>query len=250
MKRALRLIYGSENIDTSAAEVTHLLSTKDKRQSKTSYSQLCNQAMESLVLLACKESSVEVETSVKFSTNRFVPISFLSSLVQALDDDSIRNLCRTSKSFQIAITSQRGDKQITHMPFYCIDTVLVSENIQHLEKTNGILLANDTDNDNDTSSSPALLHKNPQSSTIDDEQHSRNDRENYSFINQIKNYWFFIAAGSIFLFFVLCFQYLHIYHLSVYIIGFLITIIVCYIYNRQHTEHSISDTTRFGYESI
>ena len=243
MKRALRLIYGRDNVDTSA-EGVHLLSTTERKpRSKTSYSQLCNQAMESLVLLACKESSVDLETSVKFSTNHFVPISFFCSLVQLLDADSVRNLCRTSKSFHIAITSQEMNKEMPHIPYYCIDTVKVSENIQHLEKANGILLASDA------SSSHGLLNKNTRSSLADDDHNSGTESEHYSF-NQIQNFWFLIAAGSTFLFFILCLQYLHIYKLSVYIIGFLITVFVCYLHNRQRVVPNINDATQFGYEAI
>jgi hypothetical protein len=242
MKRALRLIHGCDN-DTSA-EVAHLLSTKekDKRLAKTSYSQLCDQAMQSLVLLSCKESSLELEASVKFSTNCYVPISFLCSLIQLLDAESIRDLRCTSKSFKIVITSLRATHPISNMPFYCIHTVKLSEKIQQFEDTKGILLAKDA-------FSPASLLNARESSLLIDEESARGDSNSYS-SNQIKLFWFLIAAGTTLLFFFLFLQYLHIYELYVYIIGFVFTIIICYLYKRQHAENNISDISHFGYDAI
>lgn len=245
MKRALRLVYGRDN--STAAEATHLLKAKDsKRQAvtaKASYSQLCNQALQSLVLLACKETNGPfLETSVKFSSNRFVPISFICSLVSVLDDNSTRNLCQTSKSLNIAIHSCREASHFSHshMPLYCIDTAKVSENIQHLEETKGTLLANEV-------SSPMSHNENTHSSFTNENHVSTSE------CDQIKNFWFFVAMGSIFLLFGFCLQYLHNLYISIFFTGFIIAIIIWYIYKRNHAAAAINisaPTTHDGYDSI
>jgi hypothetical protein len=137
MKRALRLVYGCDG--ETPAEVAPLLLAKDDRQSKITLQELCNQAMQSLVLLSSKElnsSSDQTESHVKFTTNKYVPMSFFRSLMQLLDAESISNLACTSKAFKTALHSQSSSYPRPSMPVYCIDTVQLSKKIQHLEETN------------------------------------------------------------------------------------------------------------------
>jgi hypothetical protein len=161
---------------------------------------------------------------------------------------------------KLPITSQMATDHINHMPLYRIDTSRLSEKIQHLEETKGVLLASSHDTSRQTrkggAASSPLDHKSRNgwpSPGGDDDAAARDSSCNYYTISQIKNCWFLIVAGCIFLFYILLLQYLHIHKLSVYIFGFIFTIVVCFLYRRQEEadyNESIAGINHFGYESI
>lgn len=241
MKRALRLIYGGPDSSASENEISPLLSANDGRQNKTTLYQLRNQALQSLTLLSRVESSSEASASVKFTTNRYIPISFLRSLMQMLDPISLGKLYCTSKSFKIAIKSQRANIPSYNMPIYCIDSVQLSEKIQQQqEDCNGELM-----------NEGQRRHSTPHALGADDSSDNSSDDLTHRILQYV-GYLFVVVLlilGSIFL---LQHNFLHV-RPFLYIMALLLAAGICYVWKRRQEERDVlcqPSPSHRGYDAV
>mmetsp|Transcript_26189 Transcript_26189/g.49149 ORF Transcript_26189/g.49149 Transcript_26189/m.49149 type:complete len:240 (-) Transcript_26189:218-937(-) len=239
MKRALRLIYGSEG-SASPDEIAPLLLSKDYQQSKTTLSNLSNQSMQSLKLLSCNEFNTVTEPFVKFSYNRYIPLTFVRSLLQLLDTEAISKLYCTSKSINLALASQSAPYPGSSMPVYCIDTIQLSEKIQQLDDSNdeNFLLQKDAR----IASSPK-----PQPEFSNSPQNSRCGNNNSSIWKDL------VGVGFVMFTFLFIFLYFHI-SILLCVVGLVILIVLYFVCKRQlcveRAVDCINGGDRIGYEAV
>lgn len=236
MRRALRLIYGTDS--DIPAEAVYLLPATGGQHS----TQLCNQAMRSLLLLSSKDTGSGADSGVKFSASRYVPMTCFCSIIHLLDAESVRSLQFTSKSFLVAIASHRPSEWPTNMPLYSIGTSHLSNKIQHLSESS-VLTRN-------TTPPPA-----PAPTNDDFQNVSCDDPGDNLFFHDWEKIWFLFAAAIIYLLFVLILTHNHIYYSPVYAVGLIGVLGVWYacVSRKQGGWCSINsahDTARAGYDSI